>query len=486
MLSIHVRMNDPHGKPTPVRARFTGPDGVAYTPAHRAAEFPTGRGEAVGGHLRLAGEVWHTLDGTCEVRLPAGVPIRVQATKGPEFIPLDQTVTLGTGQMALRFTMQRWRDDSAHDWIRGDSRVQWLSPHDAALDGAAEGLDVVNILAGVEEVPSITAGRTFPVPVNLGAFSGQQSALDAHGTCVAVNTRNRHPVLGTVGLLHAHRPVYPLSFGGTDSHDDWSICAWCDQCHRKRGFTVWIDAFETTGGIIGGEALIACLLGKIDAIEISAARKTPLLPWCYKLWNAGFLIPLIGGSGHDTNSTPLGYPRTCAQIPQGETARLTSWVEAIRSQRSFVTNGPWLHVQVNRDNPAPKIEASAESVVPFERMELVWNGAVIAATEAVPQDGRWYASASWPCPLEQAGWCAVRCTGGIGKPLHTQPTLAHSHPIPLGQPYQDAAACEALRKLVQQTRDWLVTHGQFAEDRRRQEHLDRCEQALVQLNRSGS
>lgn len=484
MLSIHVRVNDQNGKPTAVRVRFTGPDGQAFAPAHRAAEFPTGRGEAVGGHLFIAGEVWHTIDGTCEVRLPAGVPIRVQVTKGPEFVPLDQTVTLGSGQMALRFTIHRWIDCTSEDWFSGDSRVQLVSPHDAALDGAAEGLTFVNLLAGVEEVPSIAAGRTFPVPVNLGAFSGQQTAREAHGTCVAVNTINRHPVLGTVGLLHAHRPVYPLAFGGNDATDDWSICAWCDQCHRKRGFTVWVDAGESAAGVTGGEALIACLLGKIDAIETRfRPRRTPLLPWCYRLWNAGFLVPLIGGSGQDANSIPPGYPRTYARISDAETPGFANWIEAIRAGNSFVTNGPLLRFGTVPNGDVFRVTATAASIVPFEQLELVHNGTVFGSENGQEQDGRWVAEGDWSLPTDSAGWVAVRCRGGIGQPLHNQPVFAHSAPQRLGQAYVDPAAREVLQMCLQQTREWLETQGRFAEERRKQEHLARCAEAETRLAR---
>ena len=47
------------------------------------------------------------IDGACEMPLPAGVPLRVQAAKGPEYTPLDETVTLGAGQIALRFAIER-------------------------------------------------------------------------------------------------------------------------------------------------------------------------------------------------------------------------------------------------------------------------------------------------------------------------------------------------------------------------------------------
>src|SRR5689334_13978039 len=111
MLTVHLRINDAAtGKPTPVRVRVSGPDGTHYAPLGRFAEFPMGRNEAVGGCLAVGRERWFYTDGACEIPLPAGVPLRVQATKGPEYKPLDQTVTLGAGQMALRFAVERQID----------------------------------------------------------------------------------------------------------------------------------------------------------------------------------------------------------------------------------------------------------------------------------------------------------------------------------------------------------------------------------------
>ena len=115
-------------------------------------------------------------------------------------------------------------------------------------------------------------GNTYTATPNLLAFSGQTSALEREGRAVVVNTLNAHPVLGKLALLNSHRPVFPLAFGGEET-DDWSICDWCDQCHRKSGLTVWIDAFEPAGGAIGGEALVAAILGKIAAVEVGPASE---------------------------------------------------------------------------------------------------------------------------------------------------------------------------------------------------------------------
>src|SRR5438128_9441214 len=123
MLTVHLRINDAAtGKPTPARVRVTGPDGTQYAPLGRSVDLPLGRNEAVGGQLAILRERWFYIDGACEIALPAGVPLRVQAAKGAEYTPLDETVTLGAGQMALRFAVGRWHDSRAEGWVSVDTR----------------------------------------------------------------------------------------------------------------------------------------------------------------------------------------------------------------------------------------------------------------------------------------------------------------------------------------------------------------------------
>ena len=311
MITVHLRINDAAGRPTAARVCVSAADGTCFAPLGRFVEFPSGVNEDVGGGLRVGREAWFTIDGGCEIPLPANVPLRVRAAKGPEFRPLDTTVTLGAGQMALRFALERGHDRRTDGWVSGDARCHFLPPHAALLDAAAEDLDVVNLLAVVQDYPSTdgTAYRTVP---HLAAFSGQAAALEADGRLVAVNTLNAHPALGTVALLHSHRPVFPLTFGGEDA-DDWGVCDWADQCHRKGGLVVWVEAFQRHAGLVGGEALVAAVLGKIDAIEITGGTRSAVLPWVYRLWTAGFPIPLVGGSGKDSNRVPLGAVRTHAK-----------------------------------------------------------------------------------------------------------------------------------------------------------------------------
>jgi hypothetical protein len=294
---------------------------------------------------------------------------------------------------------------------------------------------------------------------------------------VAVNTLNAHPVLGRVGLLYSHRPVFPLAFGGDLESDDWSLCDWCDQCHRKGGLAVWVDAFRPMGGLVGGEALVAAVLGKIDAIELDAQpRKEPLLPWLYRLWNAGFPLPLVGGSGKDSNTVALGAMRTYALLRDREKFTYKEWVEDMREGRSFVTNGPLVSLEVWPDDAeghTRTVIAAAQSAVPFDHLEIISNEGVVQDTIAVPN------GLEARVPGDKSLWLAARCRSADRSVFaHTSPAVIRTGDQPL--PRQPEAVA-ALVRSVEATREWVETVGRFANAKRKQNLLDRCGEALAKL-----
>ena len=473
MLNVHLRFNDGATKrPIPVRLRITGPTGGTFVPLGRMPIFPCGRGEELGGHVRLGGENFTVIDGACEVPLPAGVPLRIRASHGPEYDLLDRTVTLTTGQMALRFELDRWPGAEWDGWLRCDSRAHFLSPHAAALDGAAEGLDVVNVLARASSVLA-RDGNTYPVFSNIAEFSGRSPALQAHGCEVYVNTLNKHPMLGALGLLNSHRIVYPLAFGGSDGPDDWSLCDWADQCHRKNGSVTWVDAFRPEAGLMGGEALAAAILGKIDAIEFDPAPRTQsFLPWLYRLWNAGFRIPLVGGSGKESNRTALGAMRTYA-LPMPEKP---GWIEAVRAGRTFITNGPLLSLAFD----AGSVTARADSRVGFEKLEVIADGRVLATSPAV--SGRAEITCSIP---SEVGWIAARCIGGAPSALYPGgPVFAHTSPMAIAGSVmpEELKARIALGECLATARAWVETEANFGSPKAEAHLLEAFDKAATALN----
>jgi hypothetical protein len=496
VLNVHLRVTDAAtAQPTSVRLRISGPGGESYPPLGRFAEFPIGRGEAVGGQVLLATERHYYVDGSCEIQLPTGVPLQIAISKGLEYQPIRDTMTLGAGQMSLRFRIERWTNLREQGWHSGDSRAHFLTPHAALLEAQAEDLAVVNLLATVHDFPS-QDGKLYPVANGIDAFSGNEPALESAGHLIVVNTFNTHPVLGRLGLLNCHRPIFPLTFGGPHGSDDWSLCDWCDQCHRKQGLVVWADAYRPDAGLAGGEGLIALLLKKVDALEFDAReRSQPLLPVWYRLLNAGLPVPAVGGSAKDSNRIALGGMRTYALLDRDEPLTYRAWIEAVRQGRTFVTNGPLLRFSVNgmppgaRIDPEPgtaslRIEAAAESWEKFDKLQVVANGAVIAES---PASGSPYAARiEIEHRLPEGGWLAARCWAAQRGELYPHvPLFAHSSPVFVqtasGQYRRDVAAVRPLREQVLATRDWIEREGRFEKPRSREHLLALTDQALAAL-----
>lgn len=468
MLAVHLRINDSQTRlPIPIRIMISGPDGESYAPLGSSVEFSLGFGEDVGCRIRQGQATAFHVPGQCEIRLPSGKPLRVRATKGLEYQPLDETVTLGAGQMALRFEMSRWWNRNDDGWMAADARAHFQTPHSAALESAAEDLDLTNLLVR-EHLYLASDGNTYQSTPNLAAWSGQSPALSMHDSLIVVNTWNTHRLLGSLGLLNSHRPIYPLAFGQPYSSDDWSLVDWCQQCHRKKGLVTWTDAFQPEGG----EALVAAILGQIDALEWSAGpRKVPLIQWYYRLLNAGVRLPLVGASAKSNNRVSLGSIRTYAMV-DSQNRTYSGWVEAVRSGRTFVTNGPIL----KQTETANGWMVHAECMTAFERLEIVRDGEVVSSTVPVKENARWIARLEHGHTTNSC-WIAARCVGGE-SPLDPGATnFAHSSPVFGDSKIRDEESVHALIGCIDRVRDWAGSQAQFSESKWRDQLLKNCSEA---------
>jgi hypothetical protein len=485
--TVHVRVNDAAtGQPTPVRLRITNPAGEYFAPFGRLTEFATGRNQDVGCNLLLGRKRYAYIDGSCEVRLPAG-RLLVEVSKGPEYLPLVKEVDLVPGKLALRFAVERWTDLRSGHWFSGDTRCHFLTPHAALLEAAAEDLAVVNLLATETRIAD-RSQKEFPAIPNIAAFSGQQPALERPGHRVVVNTLNTHPELGSLGLLNCHRVVYPLTFGGPGGWDNWTLADWCDQCHRKGGLVVWARAWHECATFPYGEPLADLILGKVDAFEIDFFEDSPfdVLPDWYALLKGGCRVPLVGASGKDSNGVALGCLRTYARLQDGEECTYRNWIEAIRAGRTFVTNGPLLDLAVNGQPPgtalaltsgdeAVRVRAEAKSIVPFEQLEVLANGEVVASAGASGSPAT--ATLETELPLPEGGWLAARCRGTQQLPhRHAyQRVFAHTSPVYVlvtGRP--QVADVVAIRKWVgalDQMLDWAHHKAHCENEKQRQDLL---------------
>jgi hypothetical protein len=472
MHTVHVRVNDDAtGKPTPCRIRFTDEEGRYYAPFGRLTEFSTNDGEDVGGNLLLGDKKYAYIDGACEIRLPDG-EIRVQASKGFEYKPLDEPIRLVPGKLALRFTLERWADLRSEGWYSGDAWAEFMTPHAALLEAAAEDLAVVDLLACETLIHGHSA-----IP-NILAFSGQQPALERAGHQVVVNTLNRHDRLGSLALLNCHRVVYPLTFGGPNGADDWTLADWCDQCHRKGGLVV--------GHGREGEILADLILGKIDALDLNNRLDRPgeiaIKEW-EELLNIGLQVPLTAGSGKRSNRDLLGSPRTYARLQPGQELTYKNWIEAVRAGRTFVTNGPLLSFTVNDQDPGAvldlpcsptsvRVRAQARSLIPFTRLEVVYNGAVVAHAEA--SGAPCHASVETDVPITAPGWMTARCRGAQASPIYFR--IAGQAPAP------NAVAVAPFMGQLDKMLEWVAREAR-CDDQQRQRLAGVFEAARQELLR---
>jgi len=469
MQQVHLRINDDAtGKATPVRLRITDADGKYYAPYGRLTNFEGQLKLNVEGNVRIDDKEWCYIDGMCEILLPPG-KLRIQISKGFEYRPNDEEITLIAGKLSLRFIMNRWIDLRKEGWFSGDTRAHRASPDAALLEGQGEDVAVVNLLIQQEKEYYLDGDgyATFP---NLLSFSGQRFAREADGYGVAVNSRHygvavnhlslgvNYQLSGMLALLHCHRIVYPLRLGVTpgpkplpewaESTRHWPLASLCDQCHRKNGLVVWSDycgiryKFHEPDPFFG-EPLADLILGKIDALEVTGPHPYDSLyyPYYYDFLNAELLFPLAGASGSINEARFVGQMRTYALLESGQEFTYSNWIEAVRAGRTFVTNGPLLRLTIDgkpastaqeihvTNTPLP-IRVEVSSAFGVDQLDLLWNGEVIKTGRCLPDF-------PFACTLETefmppgSGWLAACAHGNYFQQFaHTSAVVVRRDDFP--------------------------------------------------------
>lgn len=452
MPSVHVRITDATtNQPLAVRLRVTDGAGRDCVPFGRPAVFRTGPGEDIGGQVQIDGQNWYYVDGGAEMVIPPGA-VRIEARRGFEYLPLDTTTELKPGQLAVRVQIKRWTDERERGWYSGDVAAFEIDPFAALLEGAAEDLAVVNVLAR-----ELDAGPATRVP-NLTAFSGATTALARPGHLVAVGTLNAHPHLGALALLGCHRPVFPLRSGVLNGWLDWSLIDWCEQTHRRKdGLALWLMEEPS---LPDGEAVVAALLGKLDAVAIRTVSDLGI--W-YALLDCGVRLPLVGGSHKASNTAALGSGyRTYANVPPAAPFDYLAWLQSVRAGRTFITQGPLVSLAVAGLAHGGGIDITGGALLLVEAesrwpgvphaLEVVHNGEVVARSHGAT------VRLSENVVVRQRGWLAARCQVGPALVAHTTPVYFESKDPPPALP---TGTRDFLRERMSATRQWATTvHGE--------------------------
>ncbi|MHC1950435.1 CehA/McbA family metallohydrolase [Bradyrhizobium sp. UFLA06-06] len=329
------------------------------------------------------------VDGSCDIDLPLGA-IFVEISRGFEVRRLRRMVEITANTEFLTFELDKvlhWREQG---WVSADTHVHFLSPRTALLEGQAEGVNVVNLLAA-------QWGEMFS---NVGDFDGRTTigAKDFGGRgefLVRVGTENRQQVLGHISLLgYEGEIIHPLSSGGSNEGAigdpfETTLAEWAQRCREQGGLVVLPHSPNPQS-----ERAADIVLGLIDAMEMKSFNPRTsqisafgLADW-YRYLNIGYHLPLVAGSDKMNATALLGGARTYAQLGAREFT-YANWMEAVRSGDTFITVGPLVDMTVEGKRPGSKIALRAsggtvnldwriESVsVRPTHVEVIRNGAVL-------------------------------------------------------------------------------------------------------------
>jgi hypothetical protein len=457
-------------RPTPVRLAFRSAEGRYIPPYGHRTQVNDGFFQDYGGDLKLLDSSFAYVDGTFQIELPVG-DVYVEVTKGFEYEAVRQKLTIEPGQKVLVLEIPRFVDFRSQGWISADTHVHFLSPTTAILEGQAEGLNLINLLAA-------QWGDLF---TNVADLSYGPLTSHDRETLVWVGTENRQHILGHLSLLGGHgMPVFPMSAAGpSESYIGdplWtSLAEWADAC-RERGGLVVRPHFP----IPTGEEAADIVLGKFDAIEIIDASalypepKDPLeafnnlryLDW-YRYLNCGYRLPVVGGTDKMSAWMPVGANRAYAYIGDGE-FNFDNWAGAVRKGNTFATTGPLLFLCADGRLPGDEIElgagggtveiqVDAKCYLPIHRLEVVLNGRVVAAREQT--EGAREITLREKVRVGGPGWLAARCLSTLGPTTNWRFRLdAHTSPVYLrvsGQEVFSESAASYMLTLIEGCQSWV-------------------------------
>ncbi|MDA1280593.1 MAG: CehA/McbA family metallohydrolase [Chloroflexi bacterium] len=398
------------GKPTAARIHFRSPDGRYFPPYGHTHEVNDNWFEDYGADLLLGDTQYAYVDGTFQGELPVG-DVYVEVSKGFEFEPIRQKLSIKPGQRELEIKIDRNSNLRQSGWVTADTHTHFLTPETAHLEAAAEDINVINLLAA----------QWGDLYTNVGDLTGAVSGSSSAETIVWVGSENRQHFMGHISLMGATgSPIFPMSTSGpTEGYiGDPTVRAmseWADEAHAKGGLAI-VPHFPFPHS----EVIAEVVLGKVDGLEIrdfhAPTMDTFAVHEWYRLLSCGYRIAAVGGTDKMSAGMPVGGVRTYAHIGDSELTH-ESWSDAVRAGRTYTTSGPLLDFSVEGLRPGDElalpesggilhVEATATCAMPINKLEIVFNGKVIAqkSTDA----GKKVLNISEQINLPGSGWIAAR------------------------------------------------------------------------------
>jgi hypothetical protein len=430
---VNVRVTLGDGRPAPARIYLEASDGRAYAPDR-------------GFHRVISSSETHYFHtaGEAEVEVPAG-RTRIEAMKGFEFRPRAVIVDVPAGSTrSVTVTLERMADLPANGWYSGDTHIHDLHQgrfgitHQTFMEQlVAEDLHVTNALVHMDGTRLM--GRW-------SDLTGAPHPLSTPEYILQYGEEFRGS-LGHIAMLGIRRYVLPFTGGvGPTSYAQHALDApYLDGAREQGGIAGFVHPFNspvTRPAEAGGSLIpLDIALGKGDFYDIGALVSDELASadMYYRFLNCGFRIAATGGTDNFSDvwrDPPPGADRTYVRI--AGRLSLVSWMEGVRAQRTFMSTGPLLFLDVEGRGPGDEIalaagdpatlrvRAEAVSIAPIDRLELIVNGAVIHTLRAVDSSR---ITVDHGIAVPQGGWVAARVIGPPSRWVSDSYAFAHTSPV---------------------------------------------------------
>jgi len=355
------------------------------------------------------------VDGEYEATLPVGT-YQLIVSRGPEYGVIQKTIEISadTGT-AIAVPLSRWIDMPEKGWYSGDDHVHMTrTPDDNAAISAvmrAEDVHVTNLLQ---------MGNPYDTNFTQYAFGKDGRYRAGNHALVSGVEDPRTAVRGHTISMNISEVFRP-----TDRYLRYDrIFA---EYRKQGGMSGYAHVAGRLFNVERGLA-IDVPLGTVEFVELlqDGALETQL--W-YDYLNLGFKLIPMAGSDFPYLSAP-GGDRNYVYVDGDFT--VDAYYEALREQRTFVSNGPMLEFSVNgqlmgsnlRLSPGDEISIVAGAALNpdievLDRIELVVHGDVVASVNNVAPGNT--LSLQHSMTVEDGMWLAIRAYGAEQTVAHTAP-----------------------------------------------------------------
>jgi len=418
-IPVELTVCDERGKPVPVRVHAHGAAGE-YLPPRNRHRIPNPYWFEDYSVDFVYDRHWCTyIDGTAKYLLPPG-EVFFEVSKGFEIKPVRRRFVIDPGTRKLTITVERLIDWRSKGWVTADTHVHFLSPQSALLEGEAEDVNVVNLLAS-------QWGELF---TNIGDFTGAGETENGDYV-VRVGTENRQRIMGHISLVgYDGAMILPLTTSGPDESAlgdpmEITLTQWAAQCRAQKGLNI-LPHFPNPRAE-NAAAIVSELIDGVESTcwgELHAGINPYYLSDWYRYLNCGYHVAAVGGTDKMSAGTAVGAMRTYTKLDGPFTYQ--AWKDAVAAGKTFVTSSALIDMRIEGHQIGDTLHLAsggtlnivwdiASVTIPITAVELVMNGETRGSARFDGLLGE--KSGFFSVHANESAWFALRVRGRMeGKP----------------------------------------------------------------------